>query len=114
MPLIPTALKSVLIHSRLYRALHRLQSFYHLAISYHQYLPGRKPRQSCLVGLNHRYEFTDADDELLSDRALPNGTTMSPAARALIDSGEAGDLDRLSEAADGDWMGVNGRNLDCC
>lgn len=98
----------------LYRAPHSLQSFLHLVTPYQIRLPDRKPSQSCLVGLNHRYEFTDADDELLSDRALPNGTTMSPDARVSIESGEAGDLDELCEAADGDWMGANERNLDCC
>jgi hypothetical protein len=43
--------------------------------------------------LNHRYEFIDADEAVLSDLALPNGTTMSPASSASL-----GVFDKLGRA----------------
>jgi hypothetical protein len=56
---------------------------------------------------NHRYEFADADEAVLSDLALSNGTMMSPASRE-----PPGVFDKLGKAVGVDWMGDRGRKLD--
>jgi hypothetical protein len=62
---------------------------------------------SCFVVPNQRYEFVDADEAVLSDLALSNGTMMSPAWREAL-----GVFDKLGKAVGLDWMGESGRKLD--
>jgi hypothetical protein len=56
---------------------------------------------------SQRYEFVDADEAVLSDLALSNGTMMSPAWREAL-----GVFDKQGKAVGVDWMGESGRKLD--
>lgn len=53
---------------------------------------------SCFAVPNQRYEFADADEAVLSDLALPNGTMMSPAMRALAVSADESVFDKAGGA----------------
>lgn len=63
--------------------------------------------------LSQRYEFADADEALLSDLALPNGTMISLVVRASLEFVDDGVFEKLGMDVGVDWTGDSGRNLIC-